>query len=129
MRWTELCEMSNAITQRFMAVAVERMADLPLDIVASLKDHDISGFARLPNMVEIDFIEVPQDLQGQGYGSKVLKILTQTADEMDVTLVLHVAQADDPDEEEDWPMNFSDLSDWYARYGFEGDRKMIRTPR
>ena len=121
--------MAVPITLRFITVALDRMDDLPADIVVSLKDDDISGFARLPNMVEIDYIEVPHDLQGHGYGSKVLKILTQTADEMDVTLVLHVAQMDDPAEEEDWPMSFEDLSSWYERYGFHGDRKMVRHPQ
>jgi len=123
--WMGLCEMRNAITQRYIDVAFDRLDDLPEDIEVSLRDQGMFGFADLPNMVEIDHIEVPEELQGQGYGSKVLTILTQIADDMGVTLVLTSA---DSVNDEDWPMSSADLADWYSRYGFVGDRKMIRSP-
>jgi GNAT superfamily N-acetyltransferase len=121
----ELCEMHNKITERYIQVALDRMSDLPPDIAVSLRNENISGFATLANMVEIDYIEVPEELQGKGYGSQVLRILTQTADDMGVTLVLTSA---DSAEDEDWPMSSAELANWYSRYGFEGDRKMIRIP-
>jgi GNAT superfamily N-acetyltransferase len=77
-------------------------------------------------MVEIAHIEAPEDLLGKGYGSKALKVLTELADRMGVTLVLTVAEAED---EDDWPMTSSDLRAWYERYGFQGDRKMWRLPK
>lgn len=119
--------MRNTITQRYIDVALDRMRDLPAEIVVSLRDEGISGFASdLPNMVEIDHIAVPEQLQGNGYGSQVLTILIQTADDMGVTLVLTSAESADDDE---WPISSSDLANWYSRYGFVGDRKMLRKPK
>lgn len=124
--WIDLLEMATPITQRYIDTALERMEHLPAEIIVSLNNRDLHGFAPLPNMVEIAHIEVPEDLQGQGYASQALTILTKLADDMGVTLVLTVAESAD---ESDWPMASDELHNWYERYGFEGVRKMIRSPR
>jgi len=77
-------------------------------------------------MVELSYIETPEDMREQGWGSKALKVLTMLADQMGVTLVLTSAESADDD---DWSMSSADLADWYERNGFEGDRKMFRRPR
>jgi len=117
--------MRTATTQHYIQIVSDRMSNLPPEIVVSLRDEGISGFATLPNMVEINHIEVPEDLQGHGYGSQILTILTREADQMGVTLVLTSAESVD---DEEWPLSSAELANWYSRYGFEGDRKMIRPP-
>jgi hypothetical protein len=127
-QWINLCEMQNPITVDYIRAAYDAMDGvIPEQILVDLDDQSIHGFADLGNMVEIKYIEVPEgDLRGKGYASKALKILTALADKRDVTLVVTVALDED---DSDWPMSFEELSAWYERHGFWGDRKMIRMPK
>lgn len=125
--WIDLCEMQNHTTLAYIEAAYNAMVGvIPSDVIIDLDDTAIHGFADLPNMVEIKYIEVPQALQGAGYASKALRLLTTLADQMGVTLVVTVAFDEDDSE---WPMSFEELSAWYERHGFWGDRKMIRAPQ
>ena len=85
--------------------AIEQ-AGVPEQVVVDLKD-DEQG-------VEIDYIEVPEDLRGQGWGDKVMAILSHLADQQNVTLWLTAAD--------------EDLEDWYWKHGFTGGRHMVRRP-
>ncbi|SCD90774.1 hypothetical protein GA0115243_104745 [Streptomyces sp. ScaeMP-e83] len=74
--------------------------------------------------VIVSEIAVQPDDQGKGWGSEILKMICRDADQENVTLVLSV----DPG-----PVGlpYSQLVDWYTRYGFQGndeDRVMIRLP-
>jgi GNAT superfamily N-acetyltransferase len=126
--WIKLVEAATPVTGAYIAAAYDALdAALPDGVGVALNDRSIYGFSDdLPDMVEIAHIEAPEDLLGKGYGSKALKVLTELADRMGVTLVLTVAEAED---EDDWPMTSSDLRAWYERYGFQGDRKMWRLPK
>jgi GNAT superfamily N-acetyltransferase len=126
--WIKLVEVATPVTAAFIEAAYKELdAALPEGVGVALNDRSIYGFSNdLPNMVEIAHIEAPEDLVGKGYGSKALRLLIDRADQMGVTLVLTVAEAED---EDDWPMTSSDLHAWYERYGFQGDRKMWRLPK
>ena len=81
-------------------------AGVPEHVVLDLKDDDAG--------VEINYIEVPEDLRGQGWGDKVMAVLGHLADQHNVTLVLTATD--------------EDLEDWYWKHGFEGGRHMVRKP-
>lgn len=129
--WITVCEMTTLITQSYIDAAYEALnqAGVPSEIIVDLSDmpEDVMGFSSdLPNLVELSYIAVPERIQGQGQGSKVLRVLTTLADKMGVTLVLTASENVD---DEDWPMSSAELSYWYERYGFQGDRKMYRLPQ
>lgn len=65
--------------------------------------------------IAIEYIEVPEELRGEGLGDKAMRVLTSLADQSQVALVLTAAD--------------EDLEDWYWRHGFEGGRHMVREPR
>lgn len=128
--WITLVEhAATPITERYIAAAHAALnaADIPPEVSITLVDQHISGFADLPNMVEINNIEVAPELRGQGWASKSLKVLTDLADQFGVTLVLTVA--DYPDEAEDGRLSTEQLDAFYWRHGFQGERKMWRNPR
>lgn len=90
------------------AIAAVDEAGVPENVVVSLEDGDDGD-------VEIKYLEVPEDLRGQGWGAKVMAVLTHLADHYNVTLFLTAAD--------------EDLEDFYWRHGFEGGRHMTRKPR
>ena len=81
-------------------------AGVPEQVVLDLEEGDFG--------IEINYIEVPEDFRGQGWGDKVMAVLGHLADQMNITLVLTAAD--------------EDLEDWYWKHGFEGGRHMTRKP-
>lgn len=59
-------------------------------------------------------INVPGPARGNGYGSKLLKMVTDNADEEGVTLILGP--------EPSGPLDFDALVAWYQRNGFQWTR-------
>lgn len=78
------------------AIAAVDEAGVPESVVVSLEDGD-------DGEVEIKYLEVPEDLRGQGWGAKVLAVITHLADHY--------------------------LEEFYWWHGFEGGRHMTRKPR
>lgn len=106
----DLVEVAQADDHGFInrALAAVDEAGVPESVVLDLEDGE-SG------EVEINYIEVPEDLRGQGWGDKVMAVLTNLADHYGVTLYLTAAD--------------EDLEDWYWKHGFTGGRKMTRKPQ
>lgn len=71
-----------------------------------------------PDEVYVAEIYTRPDKRGAGEGSAVMSTLCQMADKTGTTLSL-LPSSDDTEA----------LRRWYAKYGFVGDRKMIRQPR
>ncbi len=69
------------------------------------------------NTVEIEEIIALE--MGQGYGSRAMNILCSLADDMDITLVLGVANDDDGYFTADDMPDENQLIDFYSRFGFE----------
>lgn len=109
-QFINLVETAQADDHGFVdrALAAVDEAGVPDSVVLDLKDGDNGE-------VEINYIEVPEDLRGQGWGDKVMAVLTHLADHYNVTLFLTAAD--------------EDLEDWYWKHGFEGGRHMTRKPR
>ena len=105
-----LVETAQAEDQGFVdrALAAIDEAGVPNSIVVDLEDGESS------KEIEIKYIEVPEDIRGQGWGDKVMAVLTHLADHYGVTLFLTAAN--------------EDLEDWYWKHGFEGGRHMTRKP-
>lgn len=109
-QFINLVETAQADDHGFVdrALAAVDEAGVPDSVVLDLKDGENGE-------VEINYIEVPEDLRGQGWGDKVMAVLGHLADQQNVTLVLTAAD--------------EDLEDWYWKHGFEGGRHMVRKPR
>lgn len=56
-------------------------------------------------------INVPEDFRGLGHGRKLLKKITDEADEKGVNLFLEINPYGE--------MTYDELRDWYLRYGFK----------
>jgi GNAT superfamily N-acetyltransferase len=120
------------LTRRYIAAVDQALdeAGIPANIVVSLSDDAQSirayTYKTVTNAVEICYIEVPEDLQGRGWASRAMQIITTLADQMGI--VLYLTSADSADDEE-WAMPSAELAAWYERNDFVGDRKMTRHPR
>jgi hypothetical protein len=74
---------------------------------------------------EVEIHRIWSTVPRQGHGSAVLKKVCELADIHGVILKLTV----NPLGVAPYPLSSSQLRDWYARHGFEGGRKMTRSPR
>lgn len=110
-QFINLVETAQAEDHGFIDRALSAIdeAGVPEQVIVDLKDgeHD--------KEVEINYIEVPEDIRGQGWGDKVMAVLCHLADHYGVELFLTAAD--------------EDLEDWYWKHGFEGSRHMTRKPR
>lgn len=61
-------------------------------------------------LYEVNRINVPEQYRGKGYGSELLKILCNAADEEGATLRLYPQASG--------PLSNEDLTKWYKRHGF-----------
>lgn len=77
--------------------------------------------------VVINEISLPHTRQGKGGGHKVMKILTDLADEMGVRLQLFAKPIDQGPDKEKIPQK--KLTEFYKKHGFKGIGKMIREPK
>jgi GNAT superfamily N-acetyltransferase len=71
----------------------------------------------------ISRINVPVGYRGQGFGTKLLKEITDDADKEGETLALEIIPSGD--------LGYDDLEAWYRRNGFKQDGKygaMVRRP-
>jgi GNAT superfamily N-acetyltransferase len=85
---------------------------------------DLTPFA---GTVVINEISLPYSRQGKGAGHKIMKILTDLADEMGVRLQLFASPIDQgPGVEK---ISKSKLVDFYKKHGFKGASRMIREPK
>lgn len=79
------------------------------------------------NTVVINEISLPYTRQGKGAGHKVMKILTDLADELGVRLQLFAKPIDQgPDKEK---ITQKKLTAFYKKHGFTGIGRMIREPK
>jgi GNAT superfamily N-acetyltransferase len=74
---------------------------------------DVSNFdEQIPGAHTIHRISVPVSWRGQGYGSKLLKMITDDADREKVILSLAILPSGG--------LNYEQLQAWYERNGFVG---------
>lgn len=72
---------------------------------------DLTRFGdMLPGTTTITRINVPEKYRGQGFGSQLLKQITDDADKDQVILSLEILPSG--------PLDYDQLRDWYVRYGF-----------
>jgi hypothetical protein len=91
--------------------------DAEQTVVAHIQLHRGGG--------EVEIHRIWAAVPRQGHGSAVLKRVCELADIHGVILKLTV----NPLGVAPYPLSSSQLRDWYARHGFEGGRKMLRSPR
>lgn len=77
--------------------------------------------------VVINEVSLPPTRQGKGTGHKVMKILTDLADELGVRLQLFAKPIDQGPGKEMIPAK--KLREFYKKHGFVGAGKMIREPK
>lgn len=64
----------------------------------------------VPGSMTITRINIPAAYRGQGYGTQLLRSITQAADEAGVDLSLEIMPSG--------PLDYDDLEAWYKRHGF-----------
>lgn len=78
-----------------------------------------------PNAAKLEWIGVPEALQGQGVGPKVMREITEMADAHGITIELNAVPQNG--------LTQTELRNWYRRFGFErtswrAEAHMIRRP-
>jgi GNAT superfamily N-acetyltransferase len=112
--WLDFFEGVDEVTT-YIHNAHKALGSVNGDIFVDLQaDSGHQFYSNFPIVLIAD-IEVPEEVRGAGVGSQAMNILIKLADTMQVTLAL--TAADD------------DLAYWYERFGFHGERHMIREPR
>lgn len=77
------------------------------------------------NEVYIDYLFIPVEIRGQGWGKKFMEAICALADKYQIELTLVPMWQDDENEHDE---NFN-LADWYRNFGFlPGNFELVREP-